>query len=76
MSDFYQTDIITTLQARQAEPDRIEHELEGFTKQRPMTLVRPPLYGVQADAINGIVEELKKVRYVKDSPVARQGLGR
>lgn len=68
MSDFYQTDIITTLH-RLGRPglERIEHELEGFTKQRPMTLVLPALYAeFQADAIKGIVEELKKVRYVKE----------
>lgn len=68
MSDFYQTDIITTLH-RLGRPglERIEHELEGFTKQRPMTLVLPALYTeFQADAIKGIVEELKKVRYVKE----------
>lgn len=68
MSDFYQTDIITTLH-RLGRPslERLEFELEGFTKQRPMTLVLPALYTeFQADAIKGIVEELKKVRYVKE----------
>lgn len=68
MSDFYQTDIITTLH-RLGTPrlERLEFELEGFTKQRPMTLVLPALYSeFQADAIKGIIEELKKVRYVKE----------
>ncbi|MCC6503694.1 MAG: glycosyl transferase [Deltaproteobacteria bacterium] len=68
MSDFYQTDIITTLH-RLGTPrlERLEYELEGFTKQRPMTLVLPALYTeFQADAIKGIIEELKKVRYVKE----------
>lgn len=68
MSDFYQTDIITTLH-RLGRPslERIESELVGFSKQRPVTLVLPALYSeFQADAIKGIVEELKKVRYVKE----------
>ena len=68
MSDFYQTDIITTLH-RLGRPsiERIESELVGFSKQRPVTLVLPALYTeFQADALRGIVEELKKVRYVKE----------
>ena len=68
MSDFYQTDIITTLH-RLGRPslERIESELVGFSKQRPVTLVLPALYTeFQADAIKGIVEELKKVRYIKE----------
>src|SRR3990172_3794673 len=68
MSDFYQTDIITTLH-RLGRPsiERIESELIGFSKQRPVTLVLPALYTeFQADALRGIVEELKKVRYVKE----------
>jgi glucosyl-3-phosphoglycerate synthase len=68
MSDFYQTDIITTLH-RLGHPslERIESELVGFSKQRPVTLVLPALYTeFQADALRGIVEELKKVRYIKE----------
>jgi len=68
MSDFYQTDVITTLH-RLGRPnlERIETELVGFSRQRPATLVLPALYSeFEADAIKGIVEELKKVRYIKE----------
>jgi glucosyl-3-phosphoglycerate synthase len=68
MSDFYQTDIITTLHRLGGDGlDRIEHELAGFSKSRPATLVLPALYSeFEADALAGIVEELKKVRYIKE----------
>ena len=68
MSDFYQTDSITTLHrlGRQG-LERIESDLLGFSRQRPATLVLPALYTeFEADAIKGIVDELKKVRYIKE----------
>ncbi|CAG1066466.1 glucosyl-3-phosphoglycerate synthase [uncultured bacterium] len=68
MSDFYQTDVITTLHRLGGDGlDRIEHELAGFSKSRPATLVLPALYSeFEADALRGIVEELKRVRYIKE----------
>ncbi|MBI2412102.1 MAG: glycosyl transferase [Deltaproteobacteria bacterium] len=68
MSDFYQTDIITTLH-RLGRPglERLESELQDFSRQRPLALVLPALYSeFEAEALRGIVEELKKVRYVKE----------
>lgn len=68
MSDFHQNDMLTTLH-RLGRPDleRIEAELAVFSKSRPATLVLPALYAeFEADALRGIVEELKKVKYIKE----------
>ncbi len=66
MSDFYQTGVITTLH-RLGKPslDRLEGELEQFTRQRPVALVLPSLYSeFEGPAMPGIVQELAKVRYL------------
>ena len=66
MSDFYQTGIITTLH-RLGKPslDRLEGELEQFSRQRPVALVLPALYSeFDGPAMPGIVQELAKVRYL------------
>lgn len=68
MSDFHQTDLITTLH-KLAKPglERLESELFQFSRQRPVTLVLPALYTeFQNPAMMDIIEELKKVRYVKE----------
>lgn len=68
MSDFYQTDMIMTLHKLGAGGyERLETELEEFSRQRPMTLVLPALYSeFEGEALKGIVDELKKIRYVKE----------
>lgn len=68
MADFYQTDIITTLhKLERPHIERLESELMGFSKYRPLTLVLPALFAeFEAKAIKGIVDELKKVRYVRE----------
>lgn len=68
MSDFYQTGVITTLH-RLGKPslDRLEGELEQFTRQRPVALVLPSLYSeFEGPAMPGIVQELAKVRYLRE----------
>ena len=68
MADFYQTGIIITLH-RLGKPnlERIEVELVEFSKQRPIALVLPALYTeFQATALQGIIDELKKVKYVNE----------
>lgn len=68
MADFHQTDPIITLH-RLGRPnlERIESEMVEFSKQRPIALVLPALYTeFQAAAIKGIIEELKKVRYIQE----------
>ena len=68
MADFYQTGIIITLH-RLGKPnlERIEVELVEFSKQRSIALVLPALYTeFQATALQGIIDELKKVKYVNE----------
>lgn len=68
MSDFYQTGVITTLH-RLGKPslERLEGELEQFTRQRPVALVLPALYSeFEGTAMPGIVQELAKVRYLRE----------
>jgi glucosyl-3-phosphoglycerate synthase len=68
MADFYQTGVIITLhKLGRPSLEKIESEIFEFSKQRPISLVLPALYAeFQADAIKGIVEELKKVKYVQE----------
>jgi glucosyl-3-phosphoglycerate synthase len=72
MSDFFQTGNITTLhQLGQASLDRIEAELLGFSKTRPIALVLPALYSeFEGPAMPGIVRELSKVKYLNEIVLA------
>ncbi|MEE9614225.1 MAG: glycosyl transferase [Thermodesulfobacteriota bacterium] len=68
MSDFYHSGLITTLH-RLGKPnlERLETELELYAMVRPVALVLPALYSdVESEAMKGIVEELKKVKFVKE----------
>jgi glucosyl-3-phosphoglycerate synthase len=68
MTDFYQTGIITTLH-KLGKPslDRLEAELRGFSKTRPIALVLPSLYSeFEGPAMPVIVKELAKVNYLKE----------
>ncbi len=68
MSDFYQAGLISTLH-RLGNPDldRIEAELTWYSKERPLALILPSLYSeLQGEALKGIVEELKKVKYIEE----------
>ncbi|MCK9201447.1 MAG: glycosyl transferase [Gallionella sp.] len=68
MTDFYQTGIITTLhQLGQPTLERLESELLGFSKTRPIALVLPALYSeFEGPAMPGIVRELSKVKYLNE----------
>ena len=68
MSDFYQTGVITTLhQLGQSSLERLEAELYGFSKIRPVALVLPALYSeFEGPAMPGIVRELSKVKYLNE----------
>ena len=68
MSDFYQTGIITTLhQLGKPSLERMEAELLGFSKTRPIALVLPALYSeFEGPAMPGIVQELAKVKYLNE----------
>lgn len=72
MTDFYQTGIITTLhQLGKPSLERIESELLGFSKARPIALVLPALYSeFEGPAMPGIVQELSKVKYLNEVVLA------
>ncbi|MBN2399148.1 MAG: glycosyl transferase [Candidatus Aminicenantes bacterium] len=68
MSDFHQNGIITTLH-RLGKPSlqRLEAELVEYAKFRPVALVLPALYSeFEGPAMAGIVEELTKVKFLKE----------
>ncbi len=68
MADFYQSGVIVTLhKLGRPSLEKIESEIFEFSKQRPIALVLPALYAeFKADALKGIVEELKKVKYINE----------
>ena len=67
MADFYQNGSVATLHnLGQRTIEDLEEELRSFSKHRPMGLVLPSLYSqLQTDALEGIVQELKKVDYLE-----------
>jgi len=68
MSDFYQSGIITTLhQLGTPSLERLESELVGYSKTRPVALVLPALYSeFEGPAMKGIIQELAKVKYLNE----------
>jgi glucosyl-3-phosphoglycerate synthase len=68
MSDFYQSGVVTTLhQLGKPSLDRLETELLGYAKKRPIALVLPALYSeFEGPAMAGIVRELAKVNYLNE----------
>src|SRR5688572_33154555 len=72
MADFYQTGMVTTL--HRLNPNglgRIEGDLERFKGSMPIGLVLPALYSeFETPAMQGIVRELSRVRYLQRIVVA------
>jgi glucosyl-3-phosphoglycerate synthase len=68
MSDFYQTGVVATFHKLAADnQEKIEAKLERYAKDRPIALVLPSLYSeLQGQALQNIVEELKRVSYIKE----------
>ncbi|MCK4846558.1 MAG: glycosyl transferase [Deltaproteobacteria bacterium] len=68
MTDFYHSGLVTTLhRLGKSNLETIASELEAYAEARPLALVLPALYSdVKSDAMKGIVEELKKVKFVKE----------
>jgi len=67
MADFYQTGIVPTLhRLKPGNLERLESDLERFTRRRPVGLVLPALYSeFEGPAMPNIVEQLRKVRYLQ-----------
>lgn len=68
MADFHQSGVIATFHKLGSEGlEKIEDELIWFSRQRPIALVLPSLYSeLEGDALKGIIQELKNVRYIKE----------
>jgi glucosyl-3-phosphoglycerate synthase len=67
MADFYQTGLVTTLHRLTPNSvDRLEADLEKFSRNKPIGLVLPALYSeFETLAMQRIVPELRKVRYLQ-----------
>ncbi len=68
MADFHQTGVIATFhKLGTTELEKIEAELSWYSQERPIALVLPSLYSeLKADALAGIITQLKSVNYVKE----------
>ncbi|MCS7023697.1 MAG: hypothetical protein NZV14_02765 [Bryobacteraceae bacterium] len=67
MADFYQTGIVPTLhRLRPDNTERLEADLERFTRSKPVGLVLPALVSeFENTAMQRILEELRKIRYLQ-----------
>lgn len=72
MGDFYQTGVIATFhRLGELKLDKIEGDLKMFSKWRPIALVLPSLFDeLQGEALPHILEELRKVRYLRQIVVS------
>jgi glucosyl-3-phosphoglycerate synthase len=68
MADFYQTGVIATFHRLGAvDIEKIETELTWYAEERPIALVLPSLYSeLEGAALKNILNELKKIKYIKD----------
>jgi len=66
MSDFYQSGVITTLhRLKKIRLERMETELEFYSRHNPIALVLPSLYSeLKEKALKTIVSEIQKVKYI------------
>jgi len=66
MGDFFQPGVITTLhRLKKGNLDRMETELEFYSKHNPIALVLPSLYSeLKEKALRTIVSEIQKVKYI------------
>ena len=66
MSDFFQPGVITTLHhLKKMNLERIEMELEVYSRYNPIALVLPSLYSeLKEKALKTIVSEIKRVKYI------------
>jgi glucosyl-3-phosphoglycerate synthase len=72
MSDFYQTGVVTTLHRLKANNiERLEGDLEKFSRNKPIGLVLPALYSeFDTPAMQRIVPQVREVRYLQRIVVA------
>jgi glucosyl-3-phosphoglycerate synthase len=72
VADFYQTGVVTTLHRLTGDGlERLETELERFSRSKPIGLVLPALYSeFEGAAMPRIVAELKRVPYLQHIVIA------
>jgi glucosyl-3-phosphoglycerate synthase len=68
MADFHQGGILPTFhKLGKSNLEKIEAELSWYSQERPIALVLPSLYSeLEGDALSGIINELKHVKYLKE----------
>jgi glucosyl-3-phosphoglycerate synthase len=68
MADFFQNGEITNLhRLKPGNTERLESELEGFAKSRPIALVLPALYqDLKASPIINILDNISRVKYLNE----------
>ncbi|MFH0814225.1 MAG: glycosyl transferase [Pseudomonadota bacterium] len=68
MADFFQNGEISNLhRLRPGDTERLERELEAFSKSRPIALVLPALFqDLKAEPIKNILNEISKVKYLNE----------
>ncbi len=75
MSDFHQGGVITTLH-RLGRPgvERLEREIESYSRARPIALVLPCLFSeLRGPSLKGIIDALRGVRYLHQIVVTVSG---
>jgi glucosyl-3-phosphoglycerate synthase len=75
VADFHQSGIITTLH-RLGSPniERLERELMGYQRTRPIALVLPCLYSeLRGPGLKGIIDALRGVKYLRQIVVSISG---
>lgn len=72
MADFYQTGVVSTFhRLGKLDLGRMESELTGFNRQRPIALVLPATYSeLEAPALPQIIKEIARVPYLHEIVVA------
>ena len=72
MADFYQTGVVPTLHRLTPDSlDRLESDLERYTRAKPVGLVLPALYSeFENTAMQRIIDDLRKIRYLQRIVVA------
>ncbi len=68
MTDFFQAGVISTLhRLKKVNLDRMEMELEFYSRYNPIALILPSLYSeLNGQALKTIVSEIQKVKYINE----------
>ena len=75
MTDFFQAGVITTLhRLKKVNLERMEMELEFYSRSNPIALILPSLYSeLKEQALKTIISEIQKVKYLNEHPTCVRG---